>query len=250
MCIVSIAKEVLGRSMAKFSIFIRWSLPITFRLSFFNSNPECSSSMLRRLMAALIESFCNAFREMFAIMLRKRRCCGLNFPGVSFSDSTSYETFPRRISKELIRRSRLFFFWTVSLDANASSTNWKLGLSLGVCLLRLMLKPNNCMLLMDILPLNRGRISNLAERRVTFSISLPDWSSRSRSSMMMRFSNPMFIRPMEILLFSMEASSLATNTDICRWTDGMFSNNMVPIYNPNTIPSTQRTVFFSFLIGG
>ena len=110
MCIVSIAKEVLGRSMAKFSIFIRWSLPITFRLSFFNSNPECSSSMLRRLMAALIESFCNAFREMFAIMLRKRRCCGLNFPGVSFSDSTSYETFPRRISKELIRRSRLFSF--------------------------------------------------------------------------------------------------------------------------------------------
>lgn len=89
-------------------------------------------------------------------MLRKRRCCGLNFPGVSFSDSTSYETFPRRISKELIRRSRLFFFWTVSLDANASSTNWKLGLSLGVCLFRLMLKPNNCMLLMDILPLNRG----------------------------------------------------------------------------------------------
>ena len=36
--------------------------------------------------------------------------------------------------------------------------------------------------------------------------------------MMMRFSNPMFIRPMEILLSSMEASSLATNTDTVSYT--------------------------------
>lgn len=51
------------------------------------------------------------------------------------------------------------------------------------------------------------------------------------------------------LLFKMEVNSLATSTDICRWTDGMFNNNMVPMYNPNTMTSTQRTVFFSFLIG-
>ena len=75
-----------------------------------------------------------------------------------------------------------------------------------------------CTLLIDILPLNRGRISNLAERRVTFSISFPDWSFSSKSSMMIRFNNPMSIRPMVSLLPSMEASSLATSTDIWRWT--------------------------------
>ena len=86
---VSIAKEVLGKSMAKFSIRIFRSLAIIFRLSFFSSKPECSSSTLIRLMAALTESFWSAFSETLARMLDRRMCCGLNLPGVLSADNTS-----------------------------------------------------------------------------------------------------------------------------------------------------------------
>ena len=75
---------------------------------------------------------------------------------------------------ELIRRSMSFFVFTVSLDANASKTNLKFGSMCGAGLFKLILKPNNCTLLIVIFPLNKGIISNLAERRVILSISFPD----------------------------------------------------------------------------
>ena len=65
----------------------------------------------------------------------------------------------------------------------------------------------------------------------------------------MRFNKPIFILPILSLLPNIELNSLATSADICCWTYGMFNNKIVPIYSPNTIPSTQRTVFFSVLIG-
>ena len=112
--------------------------------------------------------------------------------------------------------SRLLSFLMVSLEANASSTNWKLGMSSGVFFSRLMLKPNNCTLLIDTLPLNKGSISNFAERRDTFSISLSDWSFNNKSSIIMRFSSPILIRPMVSCVPSTLVSSFATSTDICR----------------------------------
>lgn len=45
-------------------------------------------------------------------------------------------------------------------------------------------------------------------------------------------------------------SSFVTNVVIFRWIYGIFSKIIVPIYIPNMIPITQRTVFFSVLIGG
>lgn len=81
---VSIAKEVLGKSMAKFSIRIFRSLAIIFRLSFFSSKPECSSSTLIRLMAALTESFWSAFSETLARMLDRRMCCRVELARSAF----------------------------------------------------------------------------------------------------------------------------------------------------------------------
>ena len=69
---------------------------------------------------------------------------------------------------------------------------------------------------METFPLNRGNISNLAERRDIFSISLSDWSFNNKSSIMMRFSSPIFIRPMVSCVPRTLANSFATSTDICR----------------------------------
>ncbi len=192
---VSIFKEVPGRSIEKLSIDIFWALATSFKLNFLSSNPDCSST-LNRLMEALIESFCNAFSEILAMIFCNRTCLELNFPGVSFSENTSYANLPRRINMELMRRSIFFSFLIVSCDANASRTNLKLGGESGVFLFRLILKPNSCTLLIVIFPLKRGSISNLAERRAIFNISFPDWSSSNTSSMMIRFSNPISILPM------------------------------------------------------
>ena len=134
---------------------------------------------------------------MFAIIFCKLMCLPLNLLGVSGSDSTLYESFPLRISMELIRKSRLLFSLMESLDANAFRTNRKLGTASGFCLDKFILKPNNCTLLMAIFPLNRGRISNLAERRVTFNISFPVWSLSKRSSIMILFKAPADIFPIE-----------------------------------------------------
>ena len=201
----------MGKSITKLSIDISLSLATNFRLNFLSSNPDCSST-LSRLIEAFTESFCSAFNEMLAIMFCKRTCLALNFPGVFSSESTSYASFPRRINMELIRKSIFFSFLTVSLDANASRTNLKLGGESGVFLFRLMLKPNNCTLLIVIFPLKRGSISNLAERRVTFNISFPDWSSSNTSSIMIRFSSPISILPIVNSVPITRESSLATNT--------------------------------------
>ena len=88
MRMVSIASEVFGKSIAKFSMLIFWLFATILRLSFFNSKPEFSSSMLRRFTAALTESFWSAFNEILAMMFRSCICCALNFPGVSSADNT------------------------------------------------------------------------------------------------------------------------------------------------------------------
>ena len=53
-------------------------------------------------------------------------------------------------------------------------------------------------------------ISNLADKRVTLSISCSSWSSSNTSSMMIRFNNPIFIRPIVTRVFNKSESSSAT----------------------------------------
>ena len=149
---------------------------------------------------------------------------------------------------ELIRKSREFSFFTVSLEAKASKTNLKLGGESGVSFRRLILNPKSWTLLMDIFPLKKGIISNLADKRVTLSISWPLWSSSNTSSIIIRFNRPILILPITTFVFKTSESSSATNTLIACWMFGIFSKTIVPIYTPSTIPTTQRTVFFSVLI--
>ena len=104
---------------------------VTFMENFCNENPQCSSKLTRR-MAAFSESLRNAFKESVAARFFTDKCRALNFPGVSGSDNISYVTLPRLTNTELMRRSRLDSVFTVSFDAKASSTNWKLGTDSGV----------------------------------------------------------------------------------------------------------------------
>ncbi len=45
-------------------------------------------------------------------------------------------------------------------------------------------------------------MSNLADKRVTFSISCPLWSSSNTSSMIIRFNNPILILPIPAVVFN------------------------------------------------
>lgn len=156
MRMVSIRRLVWGISMQKPAICIFCSLPVIFSPSLSSLKPEECSSRLIRLIDALMESFWRAFNEMLAMILRRLIWLTLNFPGVSFSDKTLYETLPRRSRRELILKLRFVCLGMVSLDANVSTINWKFGSDCGVAFSRLAVKPNNWMLLMEMRPWKVG----------------------------------------------------------------------------------------------
>ena len=224
---LSIFKAVFESSTPKSLISKRLLLAVTFMANFCNEKPHCSSKLTRR-MAAFNESLRNAFSESVAARFFTDRWWALNFPGVSGSDNISYVTLPRLISTELIRKSKLDFVLTVSLDAKASNTNWKLGADSGVSRFKLTVNPKSWTLLMVTLPFNKGRRSNFADKRATFSISWFFRSCKRTSSTMIRFSKPISIRPTETSVFSMFFNSLVTKTDNLPWTYGMFSSTIIP----------------------
>ena len=119
---LSILKEELGNSNKKSLTFNDLLFASIFKRNFFKEKPDCSVK-LSRLIAAFNESFFNAFKEMVAAKFSTSIWEALNLPGVSGSDNTSYLILPRRISTELIRKSRFVSSFNVSLGAKASNTN-------------------------------------------------------------------------------------------------------------------------------
>lgn len=128
-----------------------------------------------------------------------------------------------------------FFVFIVFLDVNVFKMNLKFGFMCGVGLFKLILKLNNCMLLIVIFLLNKGIILNLVERCVILSIFFFDWLLSNILFIMIWFNNLMFILLIVSFVFKVWDSFFVINVVIFCWIYGIFSKIIVLIYIFNMI---------------
>ena len=200
---------------------------MAFNDSFLRASPDFSI-MLRRLTWMLRESSDRAFRDMLADMFLTAICDGLNFPSVSFSDSTSSLKLLLLIRMELIRRSRTFCSLLSSLLFSRSVMNFMFRSDSLFSLARLTFEPKSWILLILIFPLSIAWISNLAENLATLTSGLPCLSEISRSSIMILFSSPKSMFPIFTSVFRTFDSSRTAIELIPCCMYGIFSKAISP----------------------
>ncbi len=167
---VSIFKEVSGSSIVKLSMFVCLLLATSFKLIFFKEKPDIFSSRLNRLIPKFKESL-QCFQRYISDNILKLNMLSVKFPRSLFfrqhmirhSSTTNQDGINTQIKGVL--------FLHGVFGSKSIQDELKIRRGSGVSLRRLILNPKSWTLLMDIFPLKKGRISNLADKRVTFNIS-------------------------------------------------------------------------------
>ena len=168
---VSSLREVSGNSIVKLSMFVCLLLATSFKLIFFKEKPDAFSSRLNRLIPKFKESLLNAFSDILAMIFLKLNMLSVKFPRCFFFRQHMIR-HPSTTNQDGINTQIKGVFFLHGIFGSKSIQNkLKIRRGIGVSFRRLILNPKSWTLLMDIFPLKKGIISNLADKRVTLSIS-------------------------------------------------------------------------------